>query len=119
MARIQMNPAQAALPGGCHPSIPTPAEPLMFLGRSVCLPWARGFCLWPELRCWGFLFTRAAVPAVGGSSALAKTSPVPKHPRCQNIAGALSGSGVQNPNQQKAFNVGSSSSDPLVEATCA
>ncbi|KAL2301951.1 hypothetical protein Nmel_011352 [Mimus melanotis] len=102
MARIQMNSAQAggqryrraATHPRCH-SAPRPRSRWCFWEGVICLPWGWGFWVWRELRCWGFLFTRAAVPAVGGRSGLEGGRRWPEHHRCQNIARALSGSGVQ------------------------
>lgn len=69
-------------------------------GIIICLPRGRGF-----------LFTRAAVPAVGGSSGLqGEVGPWPEHHRCQNITrGRQEASGVRGlcvcrtPTGQKGF----------------
>lgn len=94
MARIQMNPAQAAVPGGCHhpsplPAGPTPAEPLMFLGRShlpavglgfLALAGAAvsGFPVYPRSCAGGWREVGAGGEVgVGRSITGAKTSPGP------------------------------------------
>lgn len=120
MARIQMNPAQAGgqRQRGAAPHPHARGADDVFGEGVICLPRAWGFCVWRGLRCWGFLFIRAAVPAVGASSVLEGARRWPEHPHCQNIPGALSTESkacVHNPNRQKAFfyEGTSGSSDPL------